>query len=62
MVFKPKYEAPTELISARIPVPLHERLKVRATEEGRPKSAVLIDILESDLGPQRPTASEGAFG
>lgn len=61
MVFKPKYDAPTEMISARVPVPLHDRLKGRAAEEGKPKNAVLIDILESELGPVRPS-SEGAFG
>lgn len=62
MVFKPKYDAPTEMISARIPVPLHEQLKDRAKEEGKPKNAVLIDILENDLGVQRPSTTEGAFG
>jgi plasmid stability protein len=62
MVFHPKYDNKTELVTARVPGDLHNKLKERAAEEGKSKSETLVDILRNDLEGQPAPAVGGAFG
>lgn len=49
---------PMETISLRIPVPLRERVRARALEQGRDQSELIREAVEAFLGHSDPTVQD----